>query len=148
VLAGDKARLQMPSSKKGRKKAIRRVPVPIPEVLAKRLSGRTGPLLLQPDGSPWTPRIRGWRFAAAVKAAGFDDPEKITLYTLRHSSIIRQLLAGTPIRLVAAVHDTSTEQIEQTYSRYIAHHGDEVVRAAMLETSGEIIPLDGQRVSA
>ncbi len=134
------ARLLMPSSRKGRSKKIRRVPVPIPEKLAKRLSGRTGALLLQPDGNAWTPRIRGWRFRAAVKAVGFDADE-ITLYALRHSSIIRQLLAHVPIRLVAAVHDTSVEQIEKTYSRYIAHHGEETVRAAMLETSAEVIPL-------
>ncbi len=143
----DAARLLMPSSRKGQGRKIRRVPVPIAKKLAERLSGRSGALLLQPDGTPWTPRIRGWRFRAAVEAAGF-DPDEITLYALRHSSIIRQLLAHVPIRLVAAVHDTSVEMIEKTYSRYIAHHGDDVVRAAMLETSAEIISLDGRRVSA
>jgi integrase len=138
------ARLLMPSSRKGQGRKIRRVPVPIPNKLAERLSGRTGALLLQPDRTPWTPRIRGWRFRAAVEAAGF-DPDEITPYALRHSSIIRQLLAHVPIRLVAVVHDTSVAMIEKTYSRYIAHQGDEVVRAAMLETSAEIVSLDERR---
>ena len=39
-------------------------------------------------------------FARAVKAVG-EDPEQVTMYALRHSSIVRQLLAGVPIRVVA-----------------------------------------------
>jgi hypothetical protein len=39
------------------------------------------------------------------------------MYALRHSSIVRQLLAGVPVRIVAAGHDTSVKMIEHTYSR-------------------------------
>jgi hypothetical protein len=41
---------------------------------------------------------------------------------LRHSSIVRQLLVGLPVRVVAANHDTSVIMIERTYSRHIGDH--------------------------
>jgi hypothetical protein len=130
---GKSPRLMMPSSKKGRKKVIRRIAVPITVGLAQRLTGRTGPLLPQ----PWNVRIRGLRFADAVRDAGL-DPAVVTLYALRHSSIVRHLLAGTPIRVVAVLHDTSVPMIEKAYSRFIADHSDEIARRALLETSGTV----------
>ena len=54
------------------------------------------------------------------------------MYALRHSSIVRQLLAGVPVRIVAAGHDTSVAMIERNYSRYITDHADALVRSAML----------------
>jgi len=130
---GKAPRLMMPSSKKGRKKVIKRVPVPITPGLAQRLNGRAGLLLLQ----PWNARVRGLRFADCVKDAGL-DPAEVTLYALRHSSIVRHLLAGTPIRVVAVLHDTSVPMIEKAYSRFIADHSDDIARKALLETSAEI----------
>ena len=50
------------------------------------------------------------------------------MYALRHSSIVRQLLAGVPVRIVAAGHDTSVAMIERNYSRYITDHADALVR--------------------
>jgi hypothetical protein len=41
------------------------------------------------------------------------------MYALRHSSIVRGLKANLPIRLVAALHDTSVEMIEKHYSAFI-----------------------------
>ena len=41
-------------------------------------------------------------------------------YALRHSSVVRGLRANLPIRLVAALHDTSVAMIERHYGRYIA----------------------------
>ena len=41
------------------------------------------------------------------------------MYALRHSSIVRALVAGLPVRLVAAAHDTSVEMIEAHYSAHI-----------------------------
>ena len=46
---------------------------------------------------------------AAVAAAGL-DPHEVTIYALRHSSIVRQLLAGVPVRVVAVNHDTSDRE--------------------------------------
>jgi hypothetical protein len=55
--------------------------------------------------------------------------------TLRHSNIVRQLLAGVPTRVVAVNHDTSVAMIEKTYSRYIGDHSDAVARRALLDTT-------------
>jgi hypothetical protein len=57
----------------------------------------------------------------------------VTIYALRHSSIVRQLLAGVPVRVVAVNHDTSVAMIERTYSRYIGDHADALARKALLD---------------
>src|SRR5690606_10139797 len=44
-------------------------------------------------------------------------------YALRHSSIVRALRAGVPLRIVAANHDTSTAMIERHYGRFISEAG-------------------------
>jgi len=61
------------------------------------------------------------------------DPAEVTLYALRHSSIVRQLLAGVPTRVVAATHDTSVAMLERTYSRCIGEHSDALTRVALLD---------------
>jgi hypothetical protein len=43
------------------------------------------------------------------------------------------LLAGTPIRVVAVHHDTSTGMIEKNYSPYIGDHTDVMVRRTLLD---------------
>ena len=43
------------------------------------------------------------------------------------------MLAGVPVRIVAAGHDTSIAMIERNYSRYITDHADGLVRGAMLD---------------
>ena len=63
------------------------------------------------------------------------DPEQVALYALRHSNIVRQLLGGVPIRVVAVNHDTSIAMVERTYSRYIGDHSDALARAALLDTT-------------
>jgi integrase len=145
------ARLMMPSSKKGRgrKKVLQR-PVPIPVDLAKRLAAAaadrapTAPLLVNPTGGPWKKSQHSRPFARIVKAAG-RDPEEVTIYALRHSNIVRQLLAGVPVRIVAVNHDTSIVMIERTYSRFIGDHADALARAALLDTSapvtGNVVPI-------
>jgi integrase len=140
-------RLMMPTSKKGKgEKKISRRPVPIPESLAKRLSGRTGQLLQRPAGeSPWESINLSRHFELAIKGVELSQP-KVTIYALRHTSIVRQLLAGVPIRVVAALHDTSVQMIEQNYSEHIADHADELARPTLLETIAEVItfPSEGQ----
>jgi len=149
-------RLMMPTSRKGKaRKTIRHYPVPIPAGLAMSLAveakGRLGtdPLLRDPDGEAWGHSDAGFRqrrlFRDAVAAAGL-DPDRITPYALRHASIVRQLQRNVPIRLVAVAHDTSVAMIERTYSAYIAHHGDEIVRAALLDAAApaaaNVVPWD------
>ena len=60
----------------------------------------------------------------------------VSLYSLRHSSIVRQLLAGVPTRVVAAHHDTSVPVLEHTYSRHISTISDSVVRRALIDLGG------------
>ena len=134
-------RLMMPTSKKGKgQKAVQRRPVPLPAGLAAKLralsAGRpaTAPLLVKPSGEPWKKSDHSRLFVRAAKAAG-EDPERVTLYALRHSSIVRQILAGVPARVVAVNHDTSIAMLERTYSRHIGDHTDALARAALLETN-------------
>jgi hypothetical protein len=73
------------------------------------------------------------------------DPNVVTMYTLRHSSITRQLLRGTPVRLVAHAHDTSVPMIEKSYSATIGDHSDTLYRKGLLDLGGrdddKVVPL-------
>ncbi|RTL86946.1 MAG: integrase [Hyphomicrobiales bacterium] len=93
---------------------------------------RTGPF-------QWTKeRRRPWRAAyeieklwsAALAHAG--APKRTVMYALRHSSIVRGLRAGLPIRLVAAAHDTSVEMIEAHYSAFIIDATEDLARRAAI----------------
>jgi integrase len=135
-------RLMVPGSKKGRGGGKPdRTPVPLTAHLAARLKAAaarrpaSAPLLLRADGAAWQPPIADHRlaFMQAVRAARL--PEGTTIYALRHSSIARALLRNVPIKIVADWHDTSTGQIERHYARFIKHHADELMRAALLDTS-------------
>jgi integrase len=135
-------RVMMPVSHKGSglKKMTHR-PVPITEKLAERIKGRTGVLLKRADGKPWAEVGLANYFAAAMRGLKFNNPTKVTMYALRHTSIVRQLLANVPVRVVAALHDTSVMMIERNYSRYIADHADELARPTLPETSAAVISL-------
>jgi integrase len=135
-------RLLMPSSRKGSKgkHKVARKPVPISVGLAGKLRRAAGgrdpsePLLTRADGSAWDPKRQDLRnlFAAVARRTEIDG----TAYQLRHSSIVRSLLAGTPTRVVAAMHDTSTIILERVYSAFILDHGDTVARKGLLDTDG------------
>jgi integrase len=136
-------RLMMPSSRKGKGvKRITRKPVPITADLAAKLTRAVGnrapsePLLLRSDGKPWRPDNQDYwlPFRNTVTRAGL-DPKIVTLYALRHSSIVRALLAGVPTRVVAAQHDTSVPMLERTYSQHILDHSDAVGRRGLLNTA-------------
>jgi integrase len=136
---GREPRLMMPSSLKGKgTKRVSRVPVPIPASLAAQLRQAAGDrpadalLLLKPDGSAWGVSNLRSPFRAIVEKAGL-DPAVATSYSLRHSSITRQLLRGVPIRVVAHAHDTSVPMIEKSYSALISDHSDALHRAALLD---------------
>jgi integrase len=131
--------LDMPSARKGRAhKRVTRRQVPIPSSLAERLrtiaAGRTpdAPLLSRSDGTLWQTNSHRWRFRRTVERARL-DPDVVTIYALRHSSITRQLTAGIPIRVIAALHDTSTVMIEKNYSCSIDRHVDQIVRPALID---------------
>jgi len=153
------AQLMMPRSDKGGhknrgEKNTERVPVPISPALAAALkAGARGriadaPLLLNGKGEAWGHSRKNdahrRAFRTVVEAAGL-DPATITLYALRHSSIVRAILAGTPVLLVAKNHDTSVKEIETHYARWIAEaaakQGDRVARLGLLDTNpNNIVP--------
>jgi integrase len=129
-------RLMMPSSRKGKgRKRIERRPVPVPVGLAVKLRQAAesrrphDSLLTRGDGTRWQHGDHVRPFRAAAAAAGLD----VTLYALRHASIIRMLLSGVPTRVAAAQHDTSVPMLERSYSPYILDHSDAMVRRAMLD---------------
>ena len=151
LIGGDRARLMMPSSRKGKKKP-RREPLPIPATLATALKqaarGRpdNAPLLIDGNGERWT-EISVETFREITK--GLDLPQDATPYALRHSSIVRMLKANIPIRIVAAHHDTSVVEIERTYSKYILADADALTRAALLDVSSppaaaNVVPITGR----
>ena len=71
--------------------------------------------------------VRPW--SAIRQRAGM--PELIP-YALRHSSIVRGIRANLPIRLVAALHDTSVEMIEQHYAKWIVDGLDDLAARAVV----------------
>ncbi|WP_426614490.1 site-specific integrase [Bradyrhizobium sp. McL0616] len=139
-------KLMMPKSAKGggrnrSAKKAERYSVPITMQLAVRLKqaarGRVvdAPLLLQSEGSPWdnNPGQNYHRQVDKVVIAIGLDPADVTMYCLRHSSIVRMLLRNVPIRLVASLHNTSVAMIEKHYSRYITEHSiDDIARIGLL----------------
>jgi site-specific recombinase XerD len=154
LLDGDEPRLMMPGSRKGTSRNRgQKVPVPISGDLAAKFeqaaAGRrtTDALLLKADGKPWHSETDDHLepFGQAAAKAGL--PAGVTSYWLRHSMIVRSLLAGVPIRVVAANVDSSVIELERTYSRYISRVSDAVARRALLgpAPTDKVVPLTGRR---
>ena len=149
-------RLVMPSSRKGRgTRRIERRPIPISSGLVARLRQAAGgrdasaPLLLRTDGRPWSATTADYRlpFMCAVAHAGLKPGT--TFYCLRHSAAARQILAGTPLRVIADALDTSTAMLEKSYSALISHHADAVLRRGLLDMAqpvgSNVVALPGRR---
>ena len=140
---GGAPRLMMPSSRKGRGRKPSRYPVPISLQLAAKLRNDRepdAPLLVKSNGERWQSAGRddyAAPFGQVVASLGFDA----TFYALRHSMIIRAILNGVPLRVIAATTDTSTIMIERTYSSYLGHFADEVARKGLLAPAANIVPL-------
>ena len=85
-----------------------------------------------PGGIEWRRAGRGsWQSPSEVTRPWQAIRERanhagVIPYAFRHSSIVRGIRAGLPIRLVAAVHDTSVQMIERHYSRWIVDGLDEL----------------------
>ncbi len=146
----EQRRLLVPQSYKGRKRQLQYVRVQVGEdtlaALAPVTEGRpaSAPLLehwrlkqtspttwVRVDRRPWessSEMVRLWQ--RAVRDAGL--PAATIPYGLRHSSIVRGLRMGLPIRLVAALHDTSVAMIERHYSRWITEGLDEIAARAVV----------------
>ena len=143
-------RLMVPVSRKGRgAKATTHTPVPLGDDVLSELkvavAGRRGyePLFLR-WGFRRTGRLqwerdkrRPWQ-ATEISApfreivARSELSADVTAYALRHSSIVRGLRNGLPVRLVAALHDTSSEMIERHYAAFIVDALGEAARLAVV----------------
>ncbi len=163
------SRLMVPPSRKGRgKKKAPRIAVPVgPDVLdglRPAIAGRVGTATLlerwrykQTTPTVWERVGRGpWGYSSEfsgpwseiTKRAGL--PAGIVPYALRHSSIVRGLRQMLPVRLVAALHDTSSAMVEAHYSAYIVSALDELAARAVVpltSTSAEIHSIATRRVS-
>ena len=141
-----KPKLMMPKSGKGggrnrSAKKLQSYSVPITVALSNRLKaaapGRAGdaPLLVRSNGKAWGTDANLYyrhHVREIVEAIG-EDPDMVTLYALRHSSIVRMLLKNIPIRLIAALHNTSVSQIEKNYSAHVTEHSiDDITRTGLL----------------
>jgi integrase len=143
-------RVMMWTSRKGRNRKVTQRPVPITPNLGAKLrkaAGKrapTAPLLLRADGQRWKPEITDHLrlFAEAASRAGMSGA---TMYNLRHSAVVRMLLAGVPLRIVAAQVDSSAAILEKVYSPFILDHADTIARRGLLDLSqpaaGNVVPL-------
>lgn len=94
---------------------------------------------LQTGPGVWTRDTRGpWQSAAdtarPIRAAATvaELPASAPSYSFRHSSIVRALREGLPVRLVAQLHDTSLAMIERNYTRFMAHALEDIARKAIM----------------
>ena len=142
---GGAPRLMMPASRKGRGRKASKHPVPISLQLAMKLKSDREPdepLLVRADGRRWQETDSGdyaGLFGRAIAGLGLNGA---TFYCLRHSMIIRALLAGIPMRVLSASVDSSTTMLEQTYSSRIGHYADQTMRLGLLSpasTPAEVV---------
>jgi hypothetical protein len=150
-LQPENSRVMIPGSRKGRAARSKpKVPVPLPADATAKLQAYSAgrrpddPLLIRwkyrrAGGLKWRRDSRGaWGPAYEVDElwSKVVDRAKLPAGTVmmafRHSSIVRGLRAGLPVRLVAALHDTSSEMIEKHYAAFIADATEELSRRAVL----------------
>jgi integrase len=133
----DTPRLMMWCSAKGRDRDPEQRSLPISAKLAATLRARAN---MRGQGRPLFDRL--WnlslRFRVVLECLGLDL--SLTPYTLRHSSIIRQIRSNVPMRIIAFNHDTSVVEIERTYGRYLSNASDDLTRKALL--ADEAVPMD------
>lgn len=153
-------RVLVPGSKKGRSKRAR-PPAPVPlsdETILRLLPATQGRGLSEPLLMRWQLRLisryrwardfrRKWisadeiarPWSEIVKRTGL--PPDTVMYALRHSSIVRGLRAMLPVRLVAALHDTSVKMIEQHYAAFIVDATEDIARRATISFASGEVPL-------
>lgn len=143
-------RLMVPVSRKGRGAKSGSITVPVGrdvlEALLPAVMDRAAdaPLLERwrseqvKGGIAWQRASRGaWQSSAELVRPWQAIRERASMpdvipYALRHSSIVKGIRANLPIRLVAALHDTSTAMIERHYAKWITSGLEEMARAAIV----------------
>jgi integrase len=122
-------RLMLWCSNKGRDRDPEQRAVSITPRLAQMLRKRAN---VRGANRPLFDRISNMsaRFRVVLERLKLDP--SLSPYTLRHSSIIRQIRAGTPLRMIAFAHDTSVGEIERTYARHLNSASDDLLRKGLL----------------
>jgi integrase len=145
----DRLRIFVPSSRKGHGRVARHYAFPVGQdvidALQPALSGRCAEEILlcrwryvQAKGRLWVKHRRGpWTSASEITRQWNSICRSLRVknavpYALRHSSIVRGIRSGLPIRLVAAMHDTSVAMIERHYARYIVDGLEELAARAVV----------------
>jgi integrase len=132
------ARLMVWTSNKGGGRKVR-----TPEQRAFPVSSNLAVILRKRIAARGTDRPlfdRIWNVSKKFRAVleRLNMPLTLSPYTLRHSSIIRQIRAGTPLRIVGFGHDTSQRMIETTYARYLNEAADDLRKGLLTETEHEV----------
>ena len=140
--------LTIPVSNKGwGEKELSHLPAPIMVGLAHRLpiQGRPlhAPLLMKAHDTPWAVKDRDYpRWFQQIVDHLKDDPIianarfKVTMYSLRHTSIARQLLDNVNPKIVADNHDTSLAMLQRTYAKFLTNHSDAISRGSLSAAFG------------
>jgi hypothetical protein len=123
-------RLMMHCSAKGRDRDPEQRALPITPKLAQMLRARA---MARGPRRPLFDRVwnMSLRFRVVLKRLGLDL--SLTPYTLRHSSIIRQIRSNTPLRIIAFTHDTSVQEIEKTYARFLNVASDDARKGLLAD---------------
>ncbi|KRR14526.1 hypothetical protein CP49_25785 [Bradyrhizobium valentinum] len=132
----DGPRLMMWCSAKGRDRDPEQRALPITPKLAQMLRARA---IARGPGRPLFDRIwnMALRFRVVLERLGLDL--SLTPYTLRHSSIIRQIRSNTPLRIIAFNHDTSVAEIERTYARYLNNASDDARGGLLADAAAPVL---------
>jgi integrase len=133
----DTPRLMLWCSAKGRDRDPEQRSVPITTKLAETLRARA---ISRRRNRPLFDRIWNVSLRFRVVLGRLDLDQSLTPYTLRHSSIIRQIRSNVPLRVIAFNHDTSVAEIERTYARYLNNASDDLTRKALL--ADDTVPMD------
>lgn len=125
----EEPRLMIWCSNKGKDRDPEQRSVPITPKLATMLRQRA---TARGAKHPLFDRI--WNMSARLRVVleRLELDPLLTPYTLRHSSIIRQIRSNVPLRMIAYVHDTSVQEIERTYARYLSNASDDLTRKGLL----------------
>ncbi|TIT64339.1 MAG: integrase [Mesorhizobium sp.] len=144
------SRLMVPTSRKGRGSKSGSITVPVGRDVINELAQVTvkrpsDAFLLErwrhaqaPGKIEWQRAGRGpWNSAADLARPWQAIRDRAKLpdvipYALRHTSIVKGIRANLPIRLVAALHDTSTAMIERHYSKWITSGLEDLARSAIV----------------
>jgi integrase len=128
-------RLMMWCSAKGRDRDPEQRALPITPTLAQMLRTRS---IARGPSRPLFDRIwnMSLRFRVVLERLRLDM--SLSPYTMRHTSVIRQIRAGTPLRIIGYCHDTSVQEIERTYARYLGDASDDARKGLL----ADVVPAD------